>query len=409
MTATRVGHFPVRNHWPTFTVGVDFDGCLAPDSHAVTFGPPSLMLRESMLRWKRQGARVIVASARPVTYHDEIRAWLDLHQVPYDQVVLGARPPVDVMVDDRGLLPPAFALDTFVHWVWNGKDPTAWVGGADEGMLSAEMAGVPENPASPSHGHDPYFHVAVLHSGGVDSTVAWLMALEAGLPARRFYVDTGSAYSKHELAAITQLEAEVRRCGLDPGDLIVLDLGDVPYQRFAHIDRARNGLILFTVAEHMRRGGMWGEVWLSNVAWWLEGPVWGGDKSYRALLGMQQLLTLAGYDLRLACPVGALSKLDLAQWAVGHGFGGVLDATFSCFAPSDAGVPCGCCRACFKRWLALEAVGRNDVAAWGETALDLAGQAKELADRSAAAHPWEVDWAPSRVRDALRLAERWLA
>lgn len=395
------GHFPVVNSYPTLSVAVDFDGTIAPDALGMDFGEPHAELGVLLRRLQGAGVYVVVHSARPPAHHPAVVAWLLEHDFPHDQVALGAKPAVDLFIDDKGLLPPLRALEDLWWWRVQGRDPMNFTKGAALGPLDEQMTACWENDEAPPvpEGLAEAFRVVVPVSGGLDSTVCWLMALEAGLPVQPVFVDTGATYINDEWRAVQQiadrLGQPVRRVNVPYG-------GDT----WLHNHRARNAVIVLTLAQLMRTGGWWGEVWFGNLGEVNETPIYGGDKSHRWFLDVNQLLTLDGHDVRVVSPLGALSKTDAARWAAERGHAEVLLMTRSCYEAGDRA--CLSCLCCFRREFALMKAGLlhdfdGRVIDPGAPSFEVWRDffAAELAKPRAAT---EVTWSPARVAE---LAE-WL-
>ena len=392
-----MNHFPVRNRYEQFTIAVDLDGCLAPFAQGEKLDFPNFEL-VAMLRRLAHRYNVVVFSARPAAHHHIVRQWLDEWNVPISQICLGSKPAADVFVDDRGLLPPLEVLEAYIERLAHGCDLEALTFGADQGPFSAQMAACWENPDyTPDPARSERFLVDVPLSGGIDSTTAWLMALTAGLPTHATYVDTGAGYSQDEWDVVKAITADIDT------DVDYIHR-PVRFQQWQHVDRARNAVIVYTIADKYQATDQWGEIWFGNIAEWAETPIYGGDKSHRWLLTMQQLLTVEGYDVRLASPLGSMTKADAVAWCVRNGWTDVIVRTRSCYTPGMTS--CGQCRSCFRRWIALEANDLNGHPdAWPGTTLNFTAQARDL---HAHAVGEGVEWSLRRVRPALRLTERWL-
>lgn len=349
----------VQNHYDRPTICVDLDGTLALDAHGGnTVGPPLGVMVDACRRWRAQGWRIVVATARPQAHHPQVAAWLLANAVPFDQLVLGSKPAADAFVDDRGLLLPMDAVDAWVAWLLHEReDPRGALHALADGSLHCRwtdaMEAVPENPQAADvdgmhlAGQEADYRVVVLMSGGIDSTVAWWMAQEAGLPAEPLYVGLGQRYHHAEYCAVLTLLGEPPHHVMAP---------PVPTE-WGHILPRRNAVIALAAAQWMASQGWWGELWLGNLAG--ETPAVRGDKSARWAATTQQLLAALGHDVQLVQPLRGLDKPDLVRWAQQRGLERTLLLdTWSCFdVEADAESPCGRCQACFRKMVAFEAAG----------------------------------------------------
>lgn len=73
-----------EEHQPT--VAVDFDGTLAEDVGHPDIGEPREGAREAMERLHEVGARIIIFTVRGESYEDQIREWLEHHEIPFDYI-----------------------------------------------------------------------------------------------------------------------------------------------------------------------------------------------------------------------------------------------------------------------------------------------------------------------------------
>jgi 7-cyano-7-deazaguanine synthase in queuosine biosynthesis len=348
-------HFKVQNSYDRPALAVDLDGVLAISDHEGGLRAPHEPMLQLVNRLRSRGWYVIVWSARPASHHPLVQAWLTRFGIEVDQIALGTKPAADLFIDDKGLLPPLDALEEHAEMVWNDYRLEAWTMGASQGPLSQEMAQVKENPEAAAPQADPNFMISLPVSAGVDSTTCWLMAREAGLPHQAAYVNTGAVYAQQEIDAVV-------RIGSMFGEQVDVIMQPTTYQRWDYIDRGRNAVIVWALAQRLQAAGLWGEVWLGDVSDWSEEPVRGGDKSRRWLSTMQHLLVINGMDVRLVSPLGTVQKVDAVRWCLAHGYDEVLAMTRSCY--ETAAVACGRCWCCFHRWLAFEACDVGSLAEW---------------------------------------------
>jgi hypothetical protein len=243
----------------------------------------------------------------------------------------------------------------------------AWTQGPWDTEFRAQML--------PYHDQDhAAFRVVVPVSGGLDSATCHRMAVFAGLPVEAAMVDTGIPYAAHDWQAARTVT----------GDAITLL--DLPRPTWTTIDEfqvGRNGAIVWRLCEWMRDHQWWGEIWLGNLGGnYLETPIVGGDKSFRWMATMQQLMVAAGFDIRLASPLGGMSKSDLVAWWAGRRALPLALATRSCFA--DIPAQCGRCWACLYRYVAFAARGYGaDIETTYPHGIDFTGPAAEFRRRAA--------------------------
>lgn len=187
----------------------------------------------------------------------------------------------------------------------------------------------------------------LLYSGGLDSLMLWRLAQ----PEFSVYVQVGAAYEADELATVRRLQDMVAglRVHVVQGPTW---LGDLE-QADGHIP-LRN-LVLATTAA----------AWTPAVDQVLLGAVRGEsspDKSRAFVRSASRALSrAAGHRVQLRAPLRRHSKAwwlaqHLARWPQDRE---ALLATHSCYEPGqpDGVAGCGCCMACFRRWVATSLAG----------------------------------------------------
>jgi len=104
---------------------IDLDGTLTIDDDSVSYShrQPRMDVIEKLREYRARGCKICILTARNMrTYEGNvgkiavhtlpiIRTWLDAHDVPYDEIVIG-KPwcgPEGFYVDDRALRPDEFA------------------------------------------------------------------------------------------------------------------------------------------------------------------------------------------------------------------------------------------------------------------------------------------------------------
>jgi predicted HAD superfamily phosphohydrolase YqeG len=96
------------------TVVIDFDGTIAEWAKYPEPGPPTPGVKEALQALRDQGYDIVVQSARtsdvmsknPIDKEMEKRRmveYLDEHEIPYDMVSKGDKPPAQFYIDDRGV------------------------------------------------------------------------------------------------------------------------------------------------------------------------------------------------------------------------------------------------------------------------------------------------------------------
>jgi len=394
-------HDFLTNAYPGVAVAFDFDGTLNHDSRQDRPGAPKQAMKQFVNGLAADGWTIVIHSARPPTHFFTVRDWLDTHGFMYDHIALGAKPSVNVYVDDKGLYPPLDALREKIE-LSIANPVHRWSGDGGQGNFQRQLGLCRENPAAAWTNDDMTtrmnFRIAVPCSGGLDSITALGMAALAGLDPVAYYVDTGASYSEREREVVTELATFL---GVD---VVGLKL-DVDYDRYDYVDRGRNAIIVWEIAKAMKALDYWGEVWFGNVADVEETPVVGGDKTFRFFTTMQQLLTIQGFDVHLASPVGGMTKADEVRWWAGRGMLGVALRTRSCYEPGEK--HCGRCRSCFRRWGAFAIAGhRTAVEATFDT-MEWEPHAKELRENALAFSPGipNVTLSPRRVRPWIDLLD----
>ncbi len=206
--------------------------------------------------------------------------------------------------------------------------------------IAREVYDVPERPDSfiPKFVRDRYKHTAVLTTGGLDSTVAWLMAPE---PKTAYYVNMGQEYAQKEMASLQKVNIPFHTINVYVQNL---DAG------WKHIHPGRNFYYLALVAERQMQptnlllGAVDGE--MSEL---------GGDKSWRFLRLANQIFAHANPPTRIITPLSTTTKADLVEWAIEHGHLEVVKNTISCFSATSG--RCGQCQSCLRTWMAFSLHG----------------------------------------------------
>ena len=96
------------------TVICDFDGTISEWGDYPEPGPPTPGVKEALQALKDQGYEIIILSSRtsdvmskhPIDKEMEKRRmeeYLNKHEIPYDMVSKGDKPPAQFYIDDRGI------------------------------------------------------------------------------------------------------------------------------------------------------------------------------------------------------------------------------------------------------------------------------------------------------------------
>lgn len=83
---------------------VDLDGtiCSEEKTYSRCLATPKEGAVETLKKLRAQGTTIIIYSARTWMEYEMTKDWLDKHNVPYDQIVLG-KPIGDYWIDDRAI------------------------------------------------------------------------------------------------------------------------------------------------------------------------------------------------------------------------------------------------------------------------------------------------------------------
>jgi 7-cyano-7-deazaguanine synthase in queuosine biosynthesis len=182
---------------------------------------------------------------------------------------------------------------------------------------------------------NPNYSDVVMVSGGLDSTIAWLVAKSLGKDPIPVYIDFGQIYRDIELQRLNEL-------------------GVVNLQAFHYDIKAiwdyyiplRNLIIMLT---GLMVGGLNTNIWMGFVS--SEGP---GDKSAYWVRMVRDYLSQYNSHLYLT---NVYTKVEWVKWAIFHGHLDKVLQTYSCL---NGEVPqCGLCKSCFKHAFALLQGGIN--------------------------------------------------
>jgi len=214
--------------------------------------------------------------------------------------------------------------------------------GTDERAIR-NMLDVPEKPVS----YKPKFQkpekeIAVLVTGGLDSSALYYMAEKQHENVKAFYVDIGQPYRDKELDALRKMGIKFK--------LISSGLNINPSKFWKHIIPGRNLYFLTLVAEQLEFGG---EIWFGATDG--EMPLLGGDKSVSFINYCDTLFARLPFKVALKVPLSEMTKTDIVAWFKENNLVDKLDLTISCF--DEDGGHCGKCQACLRKALAYTANG----------------------------------------------------
>jgi len=192
----------------------------------------------------------------------------------------------------------------------------------------------------------------LMWSGGLDSTIAYFYL---GKP-RTVFVDLGHRYANIERLTTATLAKELDM------DYVVdtrLFLGDMEKE---DAEIPMRNMFLAMV------GALYGD----NVYMvFQKGEQSLPDRSIRFVKGASRLLSYLNSRTVEVCNVFPhLTKAQMISWYRSKGYSvDILYETVSCFSEDESEIPCGRCKACFRRWIAFECnhlpVGfNNDITKW---------------------------------------------
>jgi 7-cyano-7-deazaguanine synthase len=201
--------------------------------------------------------------------------------------------------------------------------------------------------------------VALLLSGGLDSSILLGHLLAAGRSVQPIYIRTGVAWQEAELQAIRCFLLTVQAAGLRNLVQLELPLGDLYHDHWSMNGRqvpaegtpdeavylpGRNPLLLVKAAVWCQLNGL-DEIALASLG---TNPF--ADATREFFAAFERALSLAGpAPLRIVRPFASLSKREVMQ--LGGRF--PLEDTFSCIAPVH-GLHCGVCNKCGERKAAFD-------------------------------------------------------
>ena len=196
--------------------------------------------------------------------------------------------------------------------------------------------------------------IVVLLSGGLDSTLAFMIAEKQGYKPIGLFVDLGQPYRKKEFKVIKNLRARYPdqiKTLIMP--IISADAGNVPsidVEGKAQIIEGRN-LILATA------GAVYGDdLWIcADLGTLHHGCM--ADKSYRFFKTASESLSVA-FDkpVVVRSPVGHLTKTQLVKLGLESGITEAeISSTSTCYHPTLK--RCGECLTCFQRYVAMRLNG----------------------------------------------------
>src|SRR3989304_4002016 len=187
----------------------------------------------------------------------------------------------------------------------------------------------------------------VLTSGGIDSTAALAWAIARGWRPVSIFVWHGQKQVHQEKEAVEAIMGHYRLY------YDMENLSDHLYQPAGpnYLIPFRNAALLTVgVALAEREGIKWlGFGGYPQPGWGYEFP----DSTPEFLGAFGACIQMGtGGRVRLVCPWSGWTKDQVVRWALDHQV--PLELTWTCYAPSHQGKPCGECPACKKRRWAME-------------------------------------------------------
>ncbi len=177
---------------------------------------------------------------------------------------------------------------------------------------------------------------AVLVSGGLDSTVLYLMT--KGEKAAHYF-DIGQPYADKERASLA-------KNGIPFMSEKVEGIPNINTQTWKHVLPARNLLFAQLLADKYPLNQV--DILFASTEG--EMPQTGGDKSYEFLDVANEHLAATGKVIK--APIQHLTKTELVSWAVNNGHEEEVRNTISCYGGGESN-RCGKCPACYKTWVAF--------------------------------------------------------
>lgn len=83
---------------------IDLDGTICEERPTFERGlaKPKMLAVEALRRFKAWGHHITIYTARGWREYDMTKAWLDDHNIPYDNLICG-KPVYDIWIDDRAI------------------------------------------------------------------------------------------------------------------------------------------------------------------------------------------------------------------------------------------------------------------------------------------------------------------
>jgi uncharacterized HAD superfamily protein len=89
-------------------IAVDLDGTLCTGKFWEVEPTPIQEVIDAVQRSYKQGAHIIIYTARSDEHFRITRAWLRKYGVPYHGICMGDKPGADIYVDDKAMKPDEF-------------------------------------------------------------------------------------------------------------------------------------------------------------------------------------------------------------------------------------------------------------------------------------------------------------
>jgi 7-cyano-7-deazaguanine synthase in queuosine biosynthesis len=181
-------------------------------------------------------------------------------------------------------------------------------------------------------------------SGGIDSLAGVIYAKELGL-TNIYYVDMHHEYAKKEKCAVESI------CKKAGWEYTILDNLDFSRWELKDIDATipyRNAFIILALANEMKGEG-------KIIGQFYQVGEHGHDRSKEFIDDMNNILGRYR-NIKVEVPFANYTKTQIVKYICDKGFKDLLKDTVGCYSKEDGN--CGNCKACIRRWIALES---NDI------------------------------------------------
>lgn len=202
------------------------------------------------------------------------------------------------------------------------------------------------------------FKLAIMWSGGMDGTAAYLWALKHGYSAddiALIFVNLGQPYVEKEIEAVLELklalEAKKENFLQFTFNLLRESLGNLPTPELQVIP-GRNFFLAYVGAFFADR------VWICALDGEMHDFMLDKNQAFfdTASFSLTQIM---GAEIAVETPFESMSKAEVVQWLVEQ-YGiertqELMDMTSTCYHETER--VCNRCTTCFKRWIAYRLAG----------------------------------------------------